>query len=180
MLKPRDNWTWYFDDKENRLMLDLGEDMLFKTNLCRKRLVDHAIDVNTFCVDDATSYQVYLESLSCLDLSQPRQTELALYCVAAKRFHKPVQPKSWFFDEGYFDNQAAEGDIVTLANANGKGQFIVLEVNDGVCLLARVSLDGFLLREGKTLAFGEPIKVMQDRIAGTFHAKLNPTIALVG
>ncbi|EGU57677.1 hypothetical protein VITU9109_22691, partial [Vibrio tubiashii ATCC 19109] len=33
MLKPSDKWTWYYDDSEGHLMLDLGDDMVFKTNL---------------------------------------------------------------------------------------------------------------------------------------------------
>lgn len=36
MLKPSDTWIWYMDESENSLMLDLGDDMVFKTNLSRK------------------------------------------------------------------------------------------------------------------------------------------------
>ena len=79
-------------------MLDLGGDMLFKTNLSRKLVVDCAMGVNEFSVDDATAFQTYKEQIALLGLTEPRQAELTLYCVAAKRFHKPVQPKSWFFD----------------------------------------------------------------------------------
>jgi cell division protein ZapC len=181
MLKPRDNWTWYFDDTENHLMLDLGDNMLFKTNLPRKLLVDCAVGTNVFCVNDASDYQTFKESLSHLDLTEPRQAELALYCVAAKRFHKPVQPKSWFFHEGRGTPcRLHEGNLVTLSNDQDEGLFIILEVGENACLIAPVALDGFTLREGKTLAFGEPIKVMHDRIGGTYHAIMDAPISLVG
>ncbi|WP_394244405.1 cell division protein ZapC [Vibrio astriarenae] len=181
MLKPRDNWTWYFDDTGNHLMLDLGDNMLFKTNLPRKLLVDYAVGTNVFCVDDATSFQTFKESLTHLDLSEPRQAELALYCVAAKRFHKPVQPKSWFFSEGQGSPcRLHEGNLVNLSNEFGKGLFIILEVGENVCLITPVELEGFTLREGKVLAFGEPIKVMHDRIGETYHAIMDVPVALVG
>ncbi|MDR9828678.1 cell division protein ZapC [Vibrio sp. FNV 38] len=181
MLKPRDNWTWYFDDMENHLMLDLGDEMLFKTNLSRKHLVDYAVGINVFCVDDASDFQTYKESLSHLELSEPRQAELALYCVAAKRFHKPVQPRSWFFEEGRgSDCRLHQGNLVHLENEHNQALFIILEVGDSACLIAPVALKGFILRTGKTLAFGEPIKVMHDRIGETYHAIMDVPVALVG
>lgn len=180
MLKPRDNWTWYFDDMENHLMLDVGDNIVFKTNLSRKLLVEYAIGTNNFCVDDASAYQTFKESLTHLDLSEPRQAELALYCVAARRFHKPVQPKSWFFHAGQGSNcRLHEGNLVKLSNEFGEGVFIILEVADAVCLIAPVELDGFTLSDSKQLAFGEPIKVMHDRIGPTMHEIMDtPSVAM--
>ena len=66
MLKPSDNWTWYYDDAGEHLMLDLGDDMLFKTNLSRKLMVDCALGVNEFSVDDATAFQTYKEQIALL------------------------------------------------------------------------------------------------------------------
>ncbi|MGL5654735.1 MAG: cell division protein ZapC, partial [Vibrio sp.] len=92
MLKPSDKWSWYYSDREGYLMLNLGADMLFRTNLSRNLLVDCAFIENHFTVDDASDFQLYKEQIVSLPLSEPRQAELALYCIAAKRFHKPVQP----------------------------------------------------------------------------------------
>ncbi len=97
MLKPSDKWNWYFDEHKACLMLDLGEEMIFQTNLSRKLLVNCAFSKNEFTVDDASAFQTFNERIRCLDINEYRQAELTLYCVAAKRFHKPVQPKSWFF-----------------------------------------------------------------------------------
>lgn len=170
MLKPSDKWTWYYEDSEGHLMLDLGNEMLFKTNLPRKLIVDCAIGVNEFSVDDASAYQGYKEQIAHLDLSEPRQAELALYCVAAKRFHKPVQPKSWFFDsvaDGSISPE--EGDLIRLSNSHNEGYFIVLEVGESASLCASVCLEEFALSGSKSLKFGEAIKVMHDRMAIVNH-----------
>ncbi|MCY9843253.1 cell division protein ZapC [Vibrio caribbeanicus] len=181
MLKPNDNWIWYYDDVEEHLMLDLGGDMLFKTNLSRKLVVDCAMGVNEFSVDDATAFQTYKEQIALLGLNEPRQAELTLYCVAAKRFHKPVQPKSWFFDVAdYGVSSPEEGDIVELSNSYGSGHFVVLEVGECASLCACVKLDGFDLNGSKSLEFGQAIKVVHDRMTLANDAFLSQQIAMVG
>ena len=181
MLKPNDEWTWYYDDAEQHLMLDLGDTMVFKTNLPRKLIVECAIGINEFTVDDASAYQTYKEQISLLGLSEPRQAELALYCTAAKRFHKPVQPKSWFFDCQSSDGAIPEeGDFVHLCNTNNQGYFIVLEVGESASLCASVNLEQFELDGVKSLQFGQAIKVMHDRMCIANHHFQLQSIAMVG
>ncbi|WP_117235479.1 cell division protein ZapC [Vibrio maerlii] len=180
MLKPSDTWKWYFDETTESLMLDLGNDMVFKTNIPHKMLVDCAKRDSDFCVDDASSYQTFKETISFLGLSEPRQAELALYCVAAKRFHKPVQPKSWFFDAQGQEYKPEEGDIVRLVNQHSLGYFIVLEAGESASLCTYVDLDEFHLSGSKSLAFGDSIKVMHDRLACANHILQSQPIALVG
>ncbi|MCG6216335.1 cell division protein ZapC [Vibrio furnissii] len=180
MLKPSDKWNWYYADSEGYLMLDLGEEMVFRTNLSRNLLVDCAFSENHFTVDDASDYQTYKERISCLEMSEPRRVELALYCVAAKRFHKPVQPKSWFFDYQGGDVAPEEGDMVSLVNGYNQGYFIVLEVGDNASLCALVDLQAFVLNGSKSLEFGQVIKVMHDRMANANHLFVSEPMALVG
>lgn len=179
MLKPNDKWSWYYSDSESCLMLYLGDEMVFKTNLYRNLLVDCAFAENHFSVDDASAFQTYKEQIAYLGLSEPRQAELALYCVAAKRFHKPVQPKSWFFDHQGYGFEPSEGDIVRLVNGYSQGYFIVLEVGDCASLCALVDLDAFILNGSKQLEFGQVIKVMHDRMACANHILLEEHVALV-
>lgn len=164
MLKPRDTWNWFFDEQENALMLDLGSDMLFRVNLPKKHLVDCAYTDTDFTVDDASAFQAFKESASNLNLTEPRQAELVLNCVASKRFHKPVQPQSWFFDEQATDYLPNEGDIVHLKNSYGEGYFMVIEVCHNASLCAYIETDEFALNGRKVLKFGEPIKVMHNRM----------------
>ncbi|WP_045493654.1 cell division protein ZapC [Vibrio hyugaensis] len=180
MLKPSDKWNWYFDEHKACLMLDLGEEMIFQTNLCRKLLVNCAFSENEFTVDDASAFQTYNERIRCLNINEYRQAELTLYCVAAKRFHKPVQPKSWFFDAQCDGHEPEEGDMVFLTNRYSEGVFMVLEPGDSSSLCAYVGQDEFLLDGNKTLQFGQPIKVMHDRMVCANHLFMMAPMAMVG
>lgn len=166
MLKPSDTWTWYYDNKAQSLMLDLGMDMVFCVNLPHKVLVEGAFSECKFSVDDASAYQMFVEHISYLPLSEPRKVELALNCVAAKRFHKPMLPKSWFFetqsDAGYAPE---EGEVISLKNDLGEGRFIIVENYECASMCMLVDMDAFALNPTKYMAFCEPIKVMHDRMA---------------
>ncbi|MDW1913388.1 cell division protein ZapC domain-containing protein, partial [Vibrio sp. 707] len=106
--------------------------------------------------------------------------ELTLYCVAAKRFHKPVQPKSWFFDAQSTGHEPEEGDMVFLSNRYSEGVFIVLEPGEASSLCAYVGQEEFILDGHKTLQFGQPIKVMHDRMVCANHLFVMAPMAMVG
>lgn len=182
MLKPNDDWTWFFDDSSKRLRLDLGQDLVFQPNLARKLLVDCAFQVNQFTVDDASAFQTYRERLSTQPISSYRQDELALHCVAARRFHKPVQPKSWYFQNQYADFKPEEGTFVELFTEQARGLFIVVEVGENASLLCYVEAEELPLTSSKGLQFGECIKVMHDRMSCVEEHSfcINPTIAMAG
>ncbi len=180
MLKPSDQWHWYYDTDLDRLMLNLGEDMLFKTQLAKKSLVNCALRDNEFTVDDASAYQTFKEACDFLDLNPYRKTELTLYCLASMRFHKPVQPKSWFFIPQFSTFTPQQADIVCLETETDKGLFIVLEVGDSSSLCACVDIEGCQLNQAKSLAFGETIKVMHDRMLLTQLGQDAHPVAMVG
>ncbi len=182
MLKPNDKWGWYYDDELCHLMLALDDDMVFKTKLSKKLLVECGFTDQVFTVDDASAFQTFKESCDALPLSSGHQLELVLYCVASRRFHKPVQPKSWFFDSHDSEIEPEEGEVVALSNQLNQGHFIVLEVGDTSSLCACVELEGFALSSSKQLAYGECIKVMHDRMteAAIEDSSCLPSFAMVG
>ncbi len=163
-------------------MLNLGEDLVFRTNLCQKLLVECAHGTTQFTVDDAAEFQTFKESLHNLNIDEGYKAQLVLNCVAAKRFHKPVQPKSWFFNRQSNDVlQPNVGDIISLSNDFNDGLFMVLEVGENASLCARVESNDFQLTSTKKIGFSEAIKVMHDRIAH-HHIEENyyPSLAMVG
>ena len=180
MLKPSDNWKWYFDKEVNALVLGLDQRLVFKVGINQKLLVDCAFKQSEFSVDDASAFQQFKESIETLPLSEPRQAELILNCVAILRYHKPVQPKSWFFDSQGTDNVPQQGELVYLRNKLNKGLFVVIEVGDNASTCASVELDGFQLTSSKSLKFCQSVKVMHDRIADIKSYTNNPPVALVG
>lgn len=180
MLKPSDTWNWYYDAKAKSLMLDLGMEMVFRVNLPMKSLIDCALNSNEFTVDDAANYHTFMDQINHLPLTEPRRAELALNCVAAKRFLKPLLPKSWFFDyqsEGYTPEEA---EIIALNNALGEGHFIVIESCESASVCMLVDLEPCALNDTKQLTFSQPIKVMHDRMAPVQINYESNTYALVG
>lgn len=147
-------------------MLDLGADMLFRTNFPSKVLVDCAFSDNDFTVDDAGDYQTFCEAVSYLPLIDARKVELVLNCVAAKRFYKPIQPKSWFFDTQTSHEVLApkEGEVISLKNSLNCGHFVVIESGESSSLCICVEQGGFALTSAKGLNFSDVIKVMHDRM----------------
>ncbi|MBD1574695.1 cell division protein ZapC [Vibrio sp. S17_S38] len=180
MLKPSDTWKWYYNETTKALMLDLGQDMVFSVNIQAKMLVNNAFESNEFSIDDANSFHTFREQVDALPLSEPRKAELALNSVAARRFHKPVQPKSWFFSSQGGDFIPEEGEIVHLRNCYDEGLFMVVEVGETASICVSVSLRDFSLTESKVMQFGEPIKVMHDRFAKAYRQHQVNTYAMVG
>ncbi len=179
MLKPTNSWMWYYDHKDDSLMLDLGEEMIFRVSIPTKHLVTSAYERTVFTVDDASVFQAYRESIAQLDLSEPRKAELALNAVAASRFHKPMMPKSWFFETQQGDCKPENGDIITLQAEFGDAKYLVIE-NSGcasLCMLA--SVEPHALTSTKEMAFCDTIKVMNDRMQA-FVNELPLNFALVG
>lgn len=179
MLKPNNSWTWYYDSKHDSLMLDLGDDMIFRVSIPPKHLITSAYDRTDFTVDDASVFQTFVESVAQLELPEPRKAELALNAVAASRFHKPMMPKSWFFHTQSEGCEPQEADIVTLETDAGQAKFLVIE-NSGcasLCMLAEAS--PLALTSTKEMAFCDTIKVMNDRMQAHVIEK-TVNLALVG
>ncbi|GAD90332.1 MULTISPECIES: cell division protein ZapC [Vibrio] len=164
MLKLNDTWNWYYDEEQSSLMLEISEEMVFRSNLPRKVLIESAFKPQKFSVEDADIYHVFQDSVKGLPLSIPRQAELVLKAVAVKRFHKPVQPKSWFFDTQSNGYQPQEGEVVELQNEYNTGYFMVVESSDTASIVVSVNSDDFYLSGSKHLSFCQPIKVMHDRM----------------
>lgn len=164
MLKPNDRWNWYFSENEGYLMLDLGCESSFQTQLTSRTLVNCAFNSNVFSIEDAILYQQYQERIALLELSSDKKEELLLNCVAAKRFYKPVQPKSWYFQHTNNDTAPYEGQMIYLSNQHQQAQFMVLDVGEVASLCIVIEESGFILDEHKVLGFSQLIKVMHNRM----------------
>ncbi|MEZ8142499.1 cell division protein ZapC [Enterovibrio sp. FF113] len=165
MLKPNNAWKWYFDKEAQALMLDLGEDMVFQVAIECKQLIPDAFAETPFSVDDASLFQAYFDAVDALSLSGPRKAELVLNAVAANRFHKPLLPKSWFFQEQEGYSAAEAGSLVTLKTEHGSESFLVIE-NAGIASLCMHAGESPLaLTDTKQMRFCEAVKVMNDRLS---------------
>lgn len=179
MLKLSDTWNWYYGEEQSSLMLELNKDMVFRTGLPAKVLIESAFQSQAFSVEDAYWYELFQDTAVLLNLSVPRQAELVLKAVSVKQFHKPVQPKSWFFDKQSEEYRPEEGEIVSLKNEYNEGQFMVVETAESASIVVPISLDAFTLSSSKVLHFGQPIKVMHDRMQAADALYLQQQIQMV-
>ncbi|AMG31872.1 cell division protein ZapC [Grimontia hollisae] len=165
MLKPSNVWKWYFDDEAQTLMLDLGQEMVFRVAIDKKHLIPDAFIDTPFSVDDASLFQTYSDAVSALPLTSPRKAELVLNAVAAKRFHKPLLPKSWFFQAQAGNISPDIGAIVELKTEYGSEAFLVIENAGTASLCMHASETPLMLNDTKNMRFCEAIKVMNDRLS---------------
>lgn len=166
MLKPSTIQHWCYDDVNAALLMVVDDGPEIQVKLQPKFLVDCARQNNEFNIDDATMLTTFSQQTELLDLSSELQQDLVINCVAARRFFKPVQPKSWFFTpQTNTPIQPQEGEIFEIRNDLNQGLVIVVEAGECASLCVQVNVEPFYLSERKQLEFGQAIKIMHDRLS---------------
>lgn len=173
-IRPSDNWRWYFDSKYDCLMLEIANDMVFRSRYPAKILTPDAFDSVSFSVDDATAYYLFYESCSQLNLTEPQKVELVLNAIVAANFIKPQMPKSWYFVQQPMLFTPSFGEVVE-AQVQDTGRLVNLFVVEAgisasVCLITEPNV----MMAGKNFNMADVVKVMNDRLASK-HQRINTT-----
>ncbi|WP_392565090.1 cell division protein ZapC [Utexia brackfieldae] len=164
-IRPAENWFWFFDKALDALMIDLSNEMIFRSRYNQKLLIADALYQSAFCIQDATFYYQFYESCAELSLSEPNRVELVLNALAARNYLKPQLPKSWFFMQQPCFFVPAVGEIVVACTQESGECVNLLTIDVGESASLCVVADVHITMSGKTFYLGEPIKVMHDRLA---------------
>lgn len=161
LLQPNDSWRWFLGE-DRRLMLELGEEMIFATGYLKKHLVcgDHLS--MGFSVEDTGLYYIFLDKLSTLG-SAAQRVQMALNGVAVARFYKPLMPQSWFFTPQADYHQPQLGELIALDGEAGRLLMMVVETSASASVCISLSAPAEL-NEMKSLPTFGAIKVMNDRL----------------
>ncbi|MBL1377269.1 cell division protein ZapC [Zobellella iuensis] len=177
LLQPNDNWRWFLG-KERRLMLDLGEEMLFATPYLQKQLVCPEGMHQCFSVEDTGLYYTFLDKLNTISAPAQR-VQAALNAVAVARFYKPLMPQSWFFTQQADYHHPELGELIGLAVAGERLTLMAVETSASasVCMSLSVPVS---LNDSKQLPTFGAIKVMNDRIISLEEVEQEEELRRVG
>lgn len=163
-IRPTEDWYWYFDDKLDSLMIDLSNNILFRSRLTKKMIVIDAFEAGDFSIADASLYYQFCESCELLELIEPHKVELILNAIATHNYLKPIMPKSWHFMLQPVSFAPGIGDLAVAQLENTNEYIRLLTIDSSytaaLCLIAEPSVR----LSGKTFYLGDAIKVMHNRL----------------
>jgi cell division protein ZapC len=144
-------------------MLSMGEEWQCTTAYGAKQIVDLPKSHQLFNLSDTECYLSLADHLiaSGGQFSDAQLTHILINATAAMMFHKPVTPKSWFFDEIKFFG--FHHRLARVANKFNSGTVLVLidEHPLATCMLISSKLQ---LNEYKFLRQFDLIKLAETRL----------------
>jgi cell division protein ZapC len=163
MVQASKQWSWLACKKNNSLMLDMGNEMVFCTPYKLRQLTNDILKNPAFSLSDASFYQQVYAYLESFNLWNPAQIcQICLNATAVKYYLKPILTKSWFFMP-YTGKDPSVDAVICLASSEEKGHFLIVDHCEqaSVCICLE---SNFKLDENFTLQQFEVIKVLNDRI----------------
>lgn len=157
-------WQWIRCQERNRLMIDLGEELVLCTPFRVRQLTEDSAANPNFNLNEAEFYQSVFTYLCGFGVwSEPRCCQIALNATAAKFHLQPMQAKSWFF-RPYQGEQAVTEAVISLQSKLSQGDFLIVEHDHQASLCLNLN-DGFMLDDGIALEQFQAIRVLNDRLA---------------
>lgn len=145
-------------------MLSMGKEWQCTTAFGQQQIIDLPMSQKLFNLTDTECYLTFANHLieSGGQFSDAQLTHILINATAAIMFHKPVSPKSWFFDE--VESFGFHHRLAKVSNQFNSGVVLVLtdEQSLATCMLISSSLQ---LNENKTLKQFDLIKLAKTRLA---------------
>ncbi len=164
LIKPSKDWQWNFCHDKNRLLMDLGDGVVFVSAFKAAELVNDAFTPSRFSIEQNEDFTTFMERLDGqLPLPDDFIYQIILNAVAAKSYYKPLMPKSWFFETAQSVSSAQVGKVVKLQSAQEVRHYLIVESNATASTLLLIESAHQLNEHKKLTQFGL-IKVMNDRL----------------
>lgn len=161
MLQPRSDWYWFSEN--SRLMLSMGKEWQCTTAYGQQQIIDLPKSNQLFSLSDSECYLTFADHLitSGGQFTEAQLTHILINVTAAIMFHKPVSPKSWFFDE--IESFGCHHRLARVSNRFNSG--IVLVLTDEQTLVSCMLISSKLqLNENKVLRQFDLIKIAKNRL----------------
>lgn len=170
--QPDHTWQWHYHQQQQRLVLDIDPEMMFVTSLGRRQIVGaprtnddflsrHGVE---FAIHHANDFHHFMEQLEQrLGLSGDKALQISLNAVAAKFFHRPLMPKSWYFNPVDSGQAFEAGEVVCLSSTTQTRHYLVVEAGDKAALLLLIERNHELNSLTELTQFAV-IRVMNDRL----------------
>lgn len=161
MLQPMSDWYWFSEN--GQLKLSMGDEWQCTTAYGQQQIVDLPKSHQLFNLSDTECYLTFGNHLltSGGQFSDAQLTHILINATAAIMFHKPVIPKSWFFDE--IESFGFHHRLAKVANKFNSGVVLVLTDEQSLvsCMLISTRLQ---LNETKFLRQFDLIKLAKTRL----------------
>jgi len=164
LIKPSKDWQWNFCHDKNRLLMDLGDDMVFVSAFKKSQLVNDAFTNSRFSIEQTQDFTSMMEKLDGqLPVPDDFICQIVLNAVAAKSYYKPLMPKSWFFNTAHSVSSAQAGKIVKLQSSIEARHYLVVESSSSASTLLLIE-SSHQLDQMKSISQFGLIRVMNDRL----------------
>ncbi|WP_163934986.1 cell division protein ZapC domain-containing protein [Paraferrimonas sp. SM1919] len=163
LLMPNDTWQWNYDSNRDALLISLGNELNFMTELKSKNLIPDALSSQIFNTQHAIYYTQSLEMLSQqVKASEPLLVQMALNATAAKFMWQHQAPKSHLFKMSHECVYSKPGKVFYLQTEQAKGLCFVIDASatSSVVLL----LSELAVSDSDLLMAFSTIKVLNSRL----------------
>jgi cell division protein ZapC len=164
ILVPDDNWCWLFDEQHQTILLDLADDMQFKTAIPAKQLENRSAFRESFSVDDSSYYFHFLECLGEFPFADPERVQIVLNAIAAIKYARPMVSQSWFYqDVDILHDMPELGEVFSVVTQHMYGDVMVISPGSTASLCIVIS-HNIQLDFDKSLRQSAICKLMNNKL----------------
>ncbi|MBQ4812598.1 cell division protein ZapC [Pseudoalteromonas luteoviolacea] len=163
MLQASKEWRWVQCHTQNRLLVDLGDELQLCTPFRLRQLTADSESLPNFSVEEAEFYQNVFDYLRTYAVwSEAQCCQISLNATAVKFHLLPMQAKSWFFTP-YRGTDILCNAVISLQSKEMTGECLIVDHDSEASLCVNLTAD-FRLDENIVLEQFQAIKVLNNRI----------------